>query len=267
MSTLRLFQVDAFSAEPFGGNPAAVCPLDSWLPDDVMQSVAAENNLSETAFFVPRDDGEGAAVYDLRWFTPAVEADLCGHATLATAYVIFSSMDPSSERLEFHTRSGPLGVTREDDLLAMDFPASPPMPADLGDVAGALGAAPREVLKSMYGLAVFDGADEVLALRPDAARVASLDCTALIVSAPGRPGSGVDFVSRFFAPKAGIPEDPVTGSAHCVLIPYWARQLGKTDMLAHQVSPRGGELFCRLAGDRVRIAGRVAPYLEGTIRI
>ena len=263
---IPIYQVDAFAARPFGGNPAAVCPLDNWLADDVMQAIGAENNLSETAFYVPRGDGNGAE-YDLRWFTPAAEADLCGHATLGTAYVVFTHFDPGAETLGFHTRSGRLAVTRDGDMLAMDFPAAAAAPASLGDVAGALGTEPREVYDSIYGMAVLDSAEAVRSLTPDFRAIAELDCGGLIVTALGEADSGVDFVSRFFAPKYGIDEDPVTGSAHCGLIPYWANRLGKSEMVAHQISARGGEVHCRLDGDRVRIAGRVAPYLEGTIRL
>jgi len=263
---IPIYQVDAFAAKPFAGNPAAVCPLAAWLPDEVMQAIGAENNLSETAFYVPRGDG-GEAEYDLRWFTPAHEADLCGHATLGTAYVIFTHFDPGAESLGFHTRSGRLAVRRDGDMLAMDFPAAALAPGDLGDVTGALGTTPREVYDTVYGMAVLDSAAAVRALSPDIRAIAALDCTGLIVTAAGEAGSGIDFVSRFFAPKAGIDEDPVTGSAHCGLIPYWAERLGKTEMVAHQVSARGGELHCGLEGERVRIAGRVAPYLEGTISL
>ncbi|MCP4327783.1 MAG: PhzF family phenazine biosynthesis protein [Alphaproteobacteria bacterium] len=264
---IPIYQVDAFSAAVFGGNPAAICPLDRWLPDEVMQSIAAENNLSETAFIVRRNEGDSVA-FDLRWFTPAIEVDLCGHATLGAAHIVFDRIDPDAEAIEFFTRSGPLSVTRENGLLAMDLPSSPPIPdSDLGDVAGALGAAPREVLNAMYGLAIFDDADDIRALTPDIDRIAALNCEAIIASAPGDPGSGVDFVSRFFAPKAGIPEDPVTGSAHCVLTPYWSARLGKKDLVAKQISRRGGEVHCRDLGPRVRIAGTVSPYLDGMLNL
>ena len=264
---LKLYQVDAFTDRTFGGNPAAVVPLRAWLPDGTMQAIALENNLSETAFFVPREDGS----FDLRWFTPATEVDLCGHATLGTAWVLFNRLGHDGGTIVFHTRSGPLTVSRDGDRLAMDFPAQPPAPmvpgAGIGDVAGALGAAPEALLAAPYALAVLDREDTVRALRPDFARVANLEIPELIVTAPGGEGGDCDFVSRFFAPSHGIDEDPVTGSAHCILIPYWAERLGKTEMFARQVSARGGALWCALNGNRVTIAGYGAPYLEGTIAV
>lgn len=257
---LKLYQVDAFTDRPFGGNPAAVVPLQAWLPDETMQAIALENNLSETAFFVPRDDGD----FDLRWFTPAIEAPLCGHATLGTAWTMFNRLGHAEDGITFHTRSGPLTVTRDGDRLIMDFPAQPPAPAEIGDVAGAIGIAPQAVLAGPYAMAVLDNEDAVRHLAPDFAKVARLDIPELIVTAPG---SDCDFVSRFFAPAAGIDEDPVTGSAHCILIPYWAEQLGKTEMFARQISARGGDLWCELKGDRVTIAGHGVGYMEGTITI
>ena len=257
---LKLYQVDAFTDRAFGGNPAAVVPLRDWLPGATMQAVAQENNLSETAFFVPREDGE----FDLRWFTPTVEVDLCGHATLGAAWVLFNRIGQAGDAVTFHTRSGPLTVSRDGIRLSMDFPAQPPLPGGVGDVAGALGTKPEAILRGRYALAVLRDEAAVRALRPDLARVAGLDFPALIVTAPGE---SCDFVSRFFAPRLGVDEDPVTGSAHCILIPYWAERLGKTDMFARQVSSRGGALWCSLQGERVRIAGRVAPYLEGTLTL
>ena len=261
---LNLYQVDAFTDRTFGGNPAAVVPLRAWLPDGTMQAIALENNLSETAFFVPREDGG----FDLRWFTPRLEVDLCGHATLGTAWVLFNRLGHDGGTIVFHTRSGPLTVSRDGDRLAMDFPAQPPAPmvpgAGIGDVAGALGVAPEAVLAAPYALAVLDSEETVRAVRPDFRRVAGLDIPELIITAPGED---CDFVSRFFAPAGGIDEDPVTGSAHCILIPYWAERLGKTEMFARQVSARSGALWCALKGDRVSIAGHAAPYLEGTITV
>ena len=259
---LKLYQVDAFTDRTFGGNPAAVVPLRAWLPDGTMQAIALENNLSETAFFVPREDGG----FDLRWFTPRLEVDLCGHATLGTAWVLFNRLGYDGGTIVFHTRSGPLTVSRDGDRLAMDFPAQPPAPepADIGDVAGALGVAPEAVLAAPYALAVLDGEETVRTVRPDFRRVAGLDIPELIITAPGE---NCDFVSRFFAPAGGIDEDPATGSAHCILIPYWAGRLGRTEMFARQVSARGGALWCALKGDRVSIAGHAAPYLEGTITV
>ena len=257
---LTLYQVDAFTDRTFGGNPAAVVPLREWLPKATMQAVARENNLSETAFFVPRDDGD----FDLRWFTPAVEVDLCGHATLGTAWVLFNRLGQTGEAVAFHTRSGLLKVARNGSRLVMDFPAQPPAPAEIGEVADALGVTPKAVLKAPCALAVLRNEAAVLAVRPDFAKVATLDLPALIVTAPGER---CDFVSRFFAPRLGIDEDPVTGSAHCILIPYWAERLGKTEMFARQISSRGGALWCSLKGDRVLIAGQGAPYLEGAITL
>jgi PhzF family phenazine biosynthesis protein len=258
---IPIYQVDAFASEVFVGNPAAVCPLDDWLPDETMQAIARENNLSETAFFV--DEGDGG--YHLRWFTPAHEVDLCGHATLGTAFVIATYLDEGRDEVRFRSRSGPLTVTRDDDLYTLDFPALPPRRLEpRGDVAAALGRAPEELWDEMDLMAVFASEAEVAALRPDMAKVAALDTRGVIATAPGE---SCDFVSRFFAPRAGIPEDPVTGSAHCILAPYWAERLGKSRLAARQISARGGELAVARAGARVRISGRVAPYMEGRIHV
>lgn len=259
---LPLYQIDAFAEGPFTGNPAAVCPLDSWLPDALMQAIAAENNLSETAFFVP--EGEG---YHLRWFTPTVEVDLCGHATLAAAHVVFQFLAPRLQRVSFRTgKAGALSVSREGDLLALDFPAHPPTPCpEPAGLAAALGRAPAAMLAARYYLAVYDMPDEVAALAPDFAALARLDRPALIVTAPG--SGEYDFVSRVFAPAFGIEEDPATGAAHCTLIPYWAARLGRTRLLARQVSRRGGTLHCEFFGERVAIAGRAVLYLAGTIEV
>ncbi|MFQ5775214.1 MAG: PhzF family phenazine biosynthesis protein [Kiloniellaceae bacterium] len=255
-----IYQVDAFASKVFAGNPAAVCPLESWLPDEVMQAIAAENNLSETAFFVSRGED-----FDLRWFTPAKEVDLCGHATLGAAYVIATYLEPGREAVRFHSRSGPLTVAREGDFYTLDFPSLPAeRAADGAEAAAALGAAPLEVWTSMDLMAVFAGEAEVRALAPDMGKLAALETRGVIVTAPG---ADCDFVSRFFAPRAGIPEDPVTGSAHCILTPYWARRLGRAKLAARQVSRRGGELVVEDRGERVLISGRVAPYLEGRIRV
>ena len=257
---LPIYQVDAFTDSLFGGNPAAVCPLEAWLPEAAMQAIAAENNLSETAFFV-RDGGD----YALRWFTPTVEVDLCGHATLAAGHVVFHYLEPQRKTVSFHTlKAGTLIVTRRADMLVMDFPARPasPSPPPPGLFA-ALGGAPREVLRARDHLIVYDTAAEIVALNPDLAALAKVDCWAAIVTAPGE--SGVDFVSRFFAPAQGVPEDPVTGSAHCTLVPYWAKRLGKMQLEARQLSRRGGALYCALQGDRVNIGGRAVVYLDGQI--
>ncbi|MGE0118254.1 MAG: PhzF family phenazine biosynthesis protein [Dongiaceae bacterium] len=257
---LSLYQVDAFTDRLFAGNPAAVCPLDTWLPDAAMQAIAAENNLSETAFFVPR-----GADYDLRWFTPTVETDLCGHATLASGFVVMTRLTPQRSSVRFHTRSGPLTVTRQGDMFAIDLPAQPPEPCAMPpNLVAALGRKPAQVLGAVKYLAIYDSEEEVAALAPDLAAWAHADRDGVIVSALGR---NCDFVSRYFAPHAGIPEDPVTGSAHCTLMPYWAKRLGKTRLHTRQISARGGELFCELKGDRVVIAGHAAFYLEGRIHV
>ena len=257
---LPLYQIDAFTGRLFGGNPAAVVPLDEWLPDDTLAAIAAENNLSETAFVLPRAD-----VSPLRWFTPTVEVDLCGHATLATAHVLFRYRFPGLDRLAFSTRSGKLTVTRTGESLSMDFPSRPAAEVAVTDsLAAALGRRPRAAYRARDLMAVFDAESEVRDLQPDFQRVAALDAFAVIVTAPGRD---VDFVSRFFAPAKGIPEDPATGSAHCTLIPYWAARLGKTELAAWQLSRRGGEILCKLRGDRVAIAGRSVEYLRGEITI
>ena len=260
---LPIYQVDAFADRLFAGNPAAVVPLEEWLPDAVMQAIAAENNLAETAFF-RRENGD----YALRWFTPAVEVELCGHATLASAHVIFRFLDPGRERVEFRTmKAGVLGVSREGDVLTLDFPALPPEPCPLPpELPAALGARPSEFhAQDQRRLAVFARAEEVASLKPDFAALVRAGHGSLIVTAPGE--GGVDFVSRYFAPAYGIDEDPVTGSAHCVLAPYWAKRLGKKTLEARQISARGGALRCTLAGERVAISGRCALYLEGFISV
>jgi PhzF family phenazine biosynthesis protein len=261
---IPLYQIDAFTTRPFGGNPAAVCPLATWLDDATMQAIATENNLSETAFFVLRGDD-----FELRWFTPVAEIDLAGHPTLATAYVILDILEPGRDRVRFETRrAGALMVTRRGDKLAMDFPARPPAPKPgLGDVAAALRAQPVEVLAARDGFAVFASEAEVAALAPDFAKVAELDCLGMIATAPAAPGSGWDFVSRFFAPRHNINEDPVTGSAHCTLVPYWSKKLGKQKLAARQISKRVGELWCEDRGERVEIAGRCARFMDGVIRL
>jgi len=262
MPRLPIYQVDAFTDSLFGGNPAAVCPLDTWLPDATMQAIAAENNLAETAFFVP----EGGD-YALRWFTPKVEVDLCGHATLASGHVIFSFIEPARQSVSFRTlNAGTLVVSRHADLLAMDFPARPPIAVEPPPgLLAALGGKPREVLGARDHLIVYDSAAEVAALNPDLAALAEVDCWAAIATARGE--NGIDFVSRFFAPAQGVPEDPATGSSHCTLVPYWAKRLGKTKLEARQLSRRGGALSCALKGERVSIAGRAVLYLEGLISV
>lgn len=258
---LPLYQIDAFASRVFRGNPAAVVPLESWPEDSLLQAIAAENNLAETAFFAPEGDG-----FRLRWFTPAIEVDLCGHATLATGWLILNRLQPGREAVTFQTLSGPLGVRRDGKLLAMDFPARPPEPAKPCEgLVDAIGCQPRDILGARDYLLVYDNAAEVRRLKPDMAGLMNIDRFAVIVTAPG--DDGYDCVSRFFAPAKGVPEDPVTGSAHCTLVPYWARRLGKPSIRAFQASARGGELTCVDQGTRVSLAGDCAFYLEGTIRL
>jgi predicted PhzF superfamily epimerase YddE/YHI9 len=258
MPRLPIYQVDAFTDRLFGGNPAAVCPLEAWLPDATMQAIAAENNLAETAFFVR----EGRD-YALRWFTPTVEVDLCGHATLASGHIVFSFLEPERESVSFRTlKAGTLAVSRRADMLVMDFPARPAIPAEAPPgLLAALGGKPHEVLRARDHLIVYGNAAEVAALAPDFAALAKVECWAAIATASG--DGGIDFVSRFFAPA----QDPVTGSSHCTLVPYWAKRLGKTELEARQLSRRGGALTCALKGDRVTIAGRAVLYLEGRISV
>jgi PhzF family phenazine biosynthesis protein len=255
--------VDAFAEAAFSGNPAAVVPLRAWLPDGVMQSVAAQHNLAETAFTVPLSDG-----YGLRWFTPRVEVDLCGHATLAAAHVLFGLTAPADDNLRFHTRSGLLTVRREaGERYTLDFPSDPPVavPQPPPGLVEALGAAPLEVLRGRFDYVVrLRDESEVAALSPDMGRLARLETRGVAVTAPG----GEDgFVSRFFAPACGIDEDPVTGSAHCTLTPYWAREKGLDRFRARQLSPRGGRIDCQLLGDRVLLTGAARLYLRGEIHI
>ncbi len=260
---IPIHHIDAFVTDGvFTGNPAAVCPLAEWLPDGVMQKIATENNLSETAFFVGANGR-----YDIRWMTPSTEIDLCGHATLASAHVVFSRLEPGRKDVVFHSKSGPLAVrAAEGDLLVLDFPSRPAQRRELDPaVAKALRRPPIELWASRDYLAVFATEDEVRALVPDMALLRNLDLKAVTVTAPG--SGGVDFVSRFFGPGYGIDEDPVTGSSHTWLVPYWSQRLGRKRLHARQVSARGGDLVCDDLGDRVAIGGRVAPYLEGMIRI
>ncbi len=258
-TTLPIYQIDAFADRVFSGNPAAVCPLSEWLPDEVMQQVAAENNLSETAFFVQTGD----ASCHLRWFTPVHEVDLCGHATLATAHLIFEKLNPAIDRIAFETLSGPLLVSRKGELIELDFPSRPATPMALpGGFAEAHGCLPMEFLRASKNMAVFEKESDVQAFQPDLTYIKSLQGDGLIVTAPG---DASDFVSRYFAPHVGIDEDPVTGSAHCTSVPYWAARLYKTRLQARQISQRGGALSCELVGDRVKMAGRAVLYMEGRI--
>jgi len=257
---LKLFQVDAFTDRQFGGNPAAVVPLEQWLPDATLQAIAAENNLSETAYFVKQGER-----YHLRWFTPACEVNLCGHATLATAWVLWEKLGERAPLLRFDTRSGELRVSREGAWLWLDFPADPARPcvAPPALVSG-LGRPPREVLVARNYVAMYDDEETVRTLKPDFRVLATLDQHGVIATAPG---SDCDFVSRFFAPKFGIDEDPVTGSAHCTLAPLWAGRLGRKQLHARQVSRRGGVLRVEPVGERVRIGGQAVAYLAGEIEL
>lgn len=255
---IKQYQVDAFATRAFEGNPAAVCPLETWLDDGLLQAIAEENNLSETAFFVPSEQG-----FKLRWFTPAREVDLCGHATLATAHVLFEILGYAGQAITFETRSGELIVRRKGARLEMNFPACPPSPCERSEIlAQGLGQRPLEVLAADDYLAVFDSEAIIRAIKPDMALLGQLDLRGVIVTAPG---SDVDFVSRFFAPKLGIPEDPVTGSAHCALAPYWANRLGKNLLTAKQVSRRGGSMTCEMKADRVILSGCAVTFMEADI--
>lgn len=257
---IRQYQVDAFAERIFEGNPAAVCPLEHWLDDDLLQSIAEENNLSETAFFVPSERG-----YALRWFTPVTEVDLCGHATLAAAHVLFSELDHSRQRIIFETRSGDLFVDRNDSHLRMDFPARPAAPCEVSELLiKGLGQNPIEVLAADDYMAVFESEEIVRAIKPDLALLAQLDLRGVIITAPGVE---VDFASRFFAPKFGIAEDPVTGSAHCTLAPFWAQRHGKTILNARQVSKRGGRIVCEINADRVTLSGGAVTFMRAEIVI
>jgi len=256
---IPFYQVDAFTDRLFSGNPAAVCLLETWPEDRVLQNIAAENNLSETAFLVGR-----RADYDLRWFTPTLEIDLCGHATLASAFVIFNFLSPELAAVRFQTASGRLRVERSGELLGMDFPArKAEKRAPVAGLAQALGVHPVELYGARDIMAVFETEKQIREMSPDFAALEKIkEAFAIIATAPGKKA---DFVSRFFAPNAGIPEDPVTGSAHCTLIPYWAARLGKEKLHALQVSARGGELFCEDRGERVSMAGRAVLFARGEL--
>ncbi len=271
MSTLPLYQVDAFvdasSDRLFTGNPAAVCPVDEPLPDALMQAIAAENNLSETAFF--HRDGRDGDAFNLRWFTPTVEVELCGHATLASAFVLMTELEPSRTEVHFQTRSGRLSVRRRGDLFELDLPLYPPAPLDdpariTTAIAEALGDTPAEILRARSYLAVFPSADAIQRLNPDMTALARLD-TSVCVTAAGGPASSpdVDFVCRYFAPGHGVPEDPVTGSAFCMLAPYWIPRLGRDRLRARQLSRRGGEVVCHVQDHRTFVAGRAQLVLVG----
>jgi predicted PhzF superfamily epimerase YddE/YHI9 len=260
--TIPIYQADAFTDKLFGGNPAAICPLDEWLPDETMQKIAVENNLAETAFFVKNETG-----YKLRWFTPEYEMDLCGHATLASAHILFTQLGHKDDTINFETvKAGTLFVKKIGNKYTMDFPSRPPIliepPIGLFEALGE--KQPLEVLRSRDYFLVYESENDIIDISPDFFALSKMDTVGVIVTAPGKD---VDFVSRFFAPGAGIPEDPVTGSAHCNLIPYWAEKLGKEKLHAYQLSARKGELWCELKGDRVLMSGKAVTYLKGEIFI
>ncbi|NOU01798.1 MAG: PhzF family phenazine biosynthesis protein [Gallionella sp.] len=255
---IKQYQIDAFTTQIFGGNPAAVCSLNAWLGDDLLQAIAAENNLSETAFFVPTENG-----FHLRWFTPIAEVNLCGHATLATAYVLFEILGYAQASIAFETRSGILNVTRSGLMLVMDFPAAQSKScAPAAALLAGLGVQAVEVFAADDYFVVVDSEEIVRAIQPDFAKLAELDLRGVCVTARGR---NVDFVSRFFAPKFGIPEDPVTGSTHCALTPYWAKSLNKSILSARQLSKRGGDIQCELKGERVTLAGYAVTFMEADV--
>nr|AIA17159.1 Phenazine biosynthesis-like protein [uncultured bacterium] len=258
---LTIYQVDAFTKEVFKGNPAAVCPLEEWLPEETMQRIALENNLAETAFFVKKGD-----VYEIRWFTPLTEIDLCGHATLASGFVLFELLKAEDSLVKFHShKSGELTVEKQGERLILDFPSRPVEPTDAPDgLTEALGKTPKEVFKGRDYFLVYESEQEILSITPNFSKLLEVGAHGYIVTAKG---DSADFVSRFFAPEVGVPEDPVTGSAHCNLIPFWAEKLGKTELFARQVSARGGELFCELKGERVKIGGSAALYMKGEIYV
>jgi PhzF family phenazine biosynthesis protein len=257
---IPIYQVDAFSDRLFGGNPAAVCPLKEWLEPELMQNIAAENNLSETAFFVKKEK-----IFELRWFTPTIEVDLCGHATLAAAHVIFNHLEYGGDEVVFSSLSGELKVSRTDDRLTLDFPSTPPSAADAPEeLIQGLGREPKEVHKSRDYLALFESEADILSVEPNFNILKRADSLGIIITAEGEK---CDFVSRFFAPAAGIDEDPVTGSAHTTLTPFWAQKLGKNTLHAFQLSKRRGELFCELSGDRVKIGGHAVTFFKGEITL
>jgi PhzF family phenazine biosynthesis protein len=257
---ISLYQIDAFASKLFEGNPAAICPLDKWLPEDLMQHIAAENNLSETAFFVPKGNG-----FHIRWFTPVSEVDLCGHATLAAAYVLFHILGYEKDRIELDSKSGILTVTKDQEWLVMNFPAQPPVPCDIPqEIVLAFKTAPAECLVAEDFMAVFESEADVESAAPDFEQLKRLDWRGVIITAKS---TRYDFVARFFAPKYGINEDPVTGSAYTQLAPYWASKIGPRKFSVKQMSSRGGELTCEMVDDRVFIAGKAVKFMEGKIKI
>ncbi|MCO6432379.1 MAG: PhzF family phenazine biosynthesis protein [Deltaproteobacteria bacterium] len=257
---IRYFHVDAFTHQAFRGNPAGVAALESWLPDETLQLMAREHGLPETAFFVKR-----GGLFDLRWYTPESEVDLCGHATLATAHVILNHLEPGRDGVEFQTKSGLLTVIREGQLLEMNFPSRPGEKIAIeAGIKEALGVTPLELYKSRDLMAVVESEDTVRNIVPNFEAIKKLDCLGVVVTAPSKKA---DFVSRFFAPSVGVPEDPVTGSAHCTLVPYWSQRLKKTKLHALQLSERGGELFCEHKNGRVTLGGRAVTYFEAVIQL
>jgi len=254
------YHIDAFASAHFCGNPAGVCVLQDWLPDEALQKIACENNLSETAFVVAREN-----LFELRWFTPVREVSLCGHATLASAFVIFECQGYAEPAIHFQSKGGVLTVERIEDMLVLDFPARSTEPCAAPDaLVQGLGKTPLEVRRAKSYMAIFARQEDIVGIKPDMPWLSQLDGSGVIVTAPG---DKVDFVSRFFAPKLGIPEDPVTGSSHCSLIPYWAGRLSKKKLMALQLSARGGELFCEYVGERVKIGGKAIAYLTGEIEL
>lgn len=259
---IKIYQVDAFSENIFGGNPAAICPLTEWLPDELLLNIAKENNLAETAYFIK--NGER---FHLRWFTPEIEMDLCGHATLASSHVIFNHLGYDKKQIVFDSMSGELIVSKQDDLLQMDFPSRNPEPSEVPQVIlDSMSIPPLEVRKARDYFLIYDNEEDIRNLVVNEATLSSIDTGTGGIICTAR-GKEVDFVSRFFTPGAAVFEDPVTGSAHCSLIPFWSEVLGKKEMIAHQVSSRQGELFCTNEGERVKIAGRAITFLEGTIKV
>ena len=259
---IPIYQVDAFTDQVFGGNPAAVCPLESWLPTETMQKIAMENSVAETAFFIPLEHG-----FHIRWFTPEFEMDLCGHATLASAHVLASHLGYKNLKIKFQSNSGELFVLTDGNLLTLDFPSRMPVPAEAPQIIlDGIMEKPLEVLKARDYVLVYEDEETIRRIQPNVGLLnqINIDPGGIIVTAPGRD---VDFVSRFFTPQASIFEDPVTGSAHCSLIPFWAERLGKNDLTALQISPRIGKLSCKNAGERVFMSGNAVTYLEGFIII
>lgn len=262
---LKIYQVDAFASKQFEGNPAAVVPLEDWLPDELMQSIALENNLAETAFFVKEESG-----YSIRWFTPGSEVKLCGHATLASAYVLFEFLELQQDSVSFNSKSGQLSVSKSGTNLELDFPAQPPIEVSPPEnLLAGLGLESQECscLSCEDYVVIVNDSARLRSLKPDMNLLSQLDLRGVIVSSIADDAENYDFYARFFAPKLGVPEDPVTGSAYTQLTPYWSQRLDKTRMQARQLSPRGGDVACELKGDRVMIAGAVACYMEGSIDI